>query len=119
MTRRFVPINKTVARAIEQGQPAISVDTKEREMVGISRPWARSLSRRGRTHDFKDEELTGCSTSLTRDEGWVNVGSTAAQFAAASIKGWWEQIGCERYPDARSLTITADSGGSNSHRTRL
>ena len=34
-------------------------------------------------------------------------------------RGWREHLGCERYPDARSLTITADSGGSDSHRTRL
>jgi len=39
--------------------------------------------------------------------------------AAASIRGWWENLGKNRYPDARELTITADSGGSNSYRTRL
>ncbi|HLB03644.1 MAG TPA: ISAzo13 family transposase, partial [Gaiellaceae bacterium] len=33
--------------------------------------------------------------------------------------GWWEQLGHERYPNAKSLTITADCGGSNGYRTRL
>ncbi len=78
-----------------------------------------------RTHDFKDKDLGhaipyGVST-CTRDEGWVNVGvdRDTAQFAAASIRGWWENLGSERYPDASELTITADAGGSNSYRTRL
>jgi Rhodopirellula transposase DDE domain len=58
---------------------------------------------------------------LIHDEGWVNVGvdNDTAEFAVASIAGWWEHLGRERYPDATSLTITADRGGSNSYRTRL
>ena len=76
-------------------------------------------------HDFKDKDLGHAIPygvlDLTRDEGWVNVGvdSDTAQFAAASIRGWWETLGRERYPHASELTITADSGGSNSYRTRL
>ncbi len=127
---QFVHINETVARAIEQGQPAISVGNKERELVGDFKAVVRELEPKGkpvevRTHDFKDKELGHAIPygvlDLTRDMGWVNVGidRDTAQFAAAGIKGWWEHLGCERYPDARSLMITADSGGSNSHRTRL
>ncbi len=58
---------------------------------------------------------------LGADEGWVSVGITrdTAQFAVNSILAWWEHLGQQRYPDARTLTITADSGGSNSPRTRL
>jgi hypothetical protein len=32
---------------------------------------------------------------------------------------WWKHLGRSRYPDAKTLTITADCGGSNSYRTRL
>ena len=32
---------------------------------------------------------------------------------------WWEHLGRARYPSAQTLTITADSGGSNNPRTRL
>jgi hypothetical protein len=58
---------------------------------------------------------------LTAEEGWVSVGITSdtAQFAVATIISWWEHLGRERYPDATTLTITADSGGSNNPRTRL
>ena len=58
---------------------------------------------------------------MAEDAGWVAVGidNDTAQFAVASIHGWWEQLGRERYPQATSLTITADCGGSNGYRTRL
>jgi len=32
---------------------------------------------------------------------------------------WWEHLGRERYPNATTLTITADCGGSNGNRTGL
>ena len=53
--------------------------------------------------------------------GWVSVGVTrdTAQFAVATIRPWWRQMGRRMYPKARSLLITADSGGSNGVRVRL
>jgi len=32
----------------------------------------------------------------------------------ASIQGWWDTLGRQRYPGATRLFITSDSGGSNS-----
>jgi len=127
---QFQHINDTVAAAIKRHQPAISVDTKKRELVGDFKAIGRELEKKGkptlvRTHDFKDKELGHAIPygvyDLQNDEGWVNVGidSDTAQFAAASIRGWWENLGCERYPHAKELTITADAGGSNSYRTKL
>ena len=77
------------------------------------------------THDFIDEELGKAIPygiyDVGRDEGWVTVGISAdtAQFAVAAIKAWWKNLGKKRYPNAKTLTITADCGGSNSYRTRL
>jgi Rhodopirellula transposase DDE domain len=55
------------------------------------------------------------------NEAWVNVGisSDTAEFAVASIRRWWKRLGRRRYPKAKRLLITADSGGSNGSRTRL
>ncbi len=78
-----------------------------------------------RTHDFKDKKLGKVNPygvyDIACDEGWVSVGITAdtASFAVASIRSWWAHLGSERYPDAKTLTITADCGGSNGNRTRL
>ena len=53
------------------------------------------------------------------------LGSPARRFAArpeprfSSVASWWEQLSPSAYPHAQSLTITADSGGSNSPRGRL
>ena len=39
-------------------------------------------------------------------------------FAVASIPLWWRRMGQAAYPDARTLYITADAGGSNGYRSR-
>jgi len=51
----------------------------------------------------------------------VNVGidHDTAAFAVNAIKNWWTQMGRARYPNATSLMITADGGGSNGSRVRL
>ena len=127
---QFQHINDTVKTAIDQGQPVISVDTKKKELVGDFKNGGRELRPKGspvpvRVHDFKDKELGKAIPygiyDLAEDTGWVNVGidHDTAQFAVASIRSWWEHLGRERYPDASSLTITADCGGSNGNRTRL
>jgi len=127
---QFAHINQTVAAAVAAGQPVISVDTKKRELVGDFKAVGREFEPKGepvevRGHDFKDQELGHAIPygvyDLVADEGWVSVGITrdTATFAVNSILSWWQHLGRERYPDARTLTITADSGGSNSPRTRL
>src|SRR5674476_1275606 len=42
-----------------------------------------------------------------------------AAFAVQTIRRWWFSMGCQRYPQAKQLIITADGGGSNGHRVRL
>ena len=127
---QFHHINATVAAALASGQPAISVDTKKKELIGDFKNPGRELRPKGepervRTHDFKDKELGKAAPygvyDLTDDTGWVSVGidNDTAQFAVESIRGWWHQLGNKRYPNATSLTITADCGGSNGNRTRL
>jgi len=49
----------------------------------------------------------------------VGITSETAQFAVNTIISWWEHLGKVRYPTAKVLTITADSGGSNNPSTRL
>ena len=127
---QFEHINQTVTTAIAAGEPVISVDTKKRELVGDFKAVGREFEPKGRPvevrgHDFKDKELGHAIPygvyDLTADEGWVSVGITrdTATFAVNTILSWWEHLGAERYPHAKTLTITADCGGSNSSRTRL
>ena len=127
---QFAHINQTVKAAIAAGEPTISVDTKKKELIGDFKNAGRELRPKGtpervRTHDFKDKQLGKVNPygvyDVAQDTGWVSVGidNDTAQFAVASILGWWEHLGRERYPKATTLTITADCGGSNGNRTRL
>ncbi len=125
---QFEHINQTVTTAIMAKEPVVSVDTKKRELVGDFKAVGRELEPRGepvevRTHDFKDKDLGHAIPygvyDLTADEGWVSVGITSdtATFACNTILDWWQSLGKTRYPNATTLTITADCGGSNSSRT--
>jgi predicted ArsR family transcriptional regulator len=128
--RQFQHINQTVSDAIAAGEPVISIDAKKRELIGDFKAVGREFEPKGtpvevRGHDFKDKALGHAIPygiyDLAADEGWVSVGITSdtASFAVNSIISWWEHLGKARYPDAQTLTITADSGGSNNPRTRL
>jgi transposase len=127
---QFRQINQTVTAAIAAKQPVISVDTKKKELVGDFKNAGREWRPKGspelvRSHDFKDKDLGKAIPygiyDLASDEGWVAVGidHDTAQFAVNSIRSWWLHLGRERYPNAATLTITADCGGSNGHRPRL
>ena len=127
---QFRHINQTVKRALDAGQPTISVDTKKKELVGDFKNGGQEWRPKGdpvkvRTHDFKDKVLGKVNPygvyDIANDEGWVSVGIDAdtAAFAATSILSWWQQLGRARYPEASVLTITADCSGSNGNRTRL
>ena len=41
-----------------------------------------------------------------------------AEFAVATMRQWWRQMGSKTYPRARGLLILADGGGSNGYRLR-
>jgi hypothetical protein len=127
---QFEHINQAAKVAIAAGEPVISVDTKKKELVGDFKNGGREWRPKGtpelvRTHDFKDKQLGKAIPygvyDLANNEGWVSVGidHDTAQFAVNSIHSWWEHLGSERFPNATTLTITADCGGSNGNRTRL
>jgi hypothetical protein len=77
------------------------------------------------THAFPtqaDGKAIRCGIyDLTNDEGWVSVGidHDTNQFAGASILAWLEILGQHRFPADRTVTITADCGGSKANCTRL
>jgi len=52
------------------------------------------------------------------NKGFVNIGISkdTSEFACDSIKAWWKNIGKKTYPNADSILILADGGGSNSSR---
>lgn len=127
---QFQHINKRVTRQKRSGAPAVSVDTKKKEVLGNKRNPGRTLEPKGQprtvdTHDFPDEEKGKAVPygvyDIHRNEAGVSVGIShdTAEFAVAAIARWWNKLGRRRYPNAQRVVITADSGGSNSARNRL
>lgn len=119
------------ARSFQRrNQPVISVDAKKREILGNfknpGQEWrSRGKPRRVRTYDFRDKTLGTAIPfgvfDVAHNEGWVSVGvdHNTSEFAATSILQWWQEMGQREYPNADSLLVTADGGGSNAARSRL
>lgn len=127
---QFQFIYRQVKRFQRAEQPVISVDAKKKENVGnfarSGREWeAKGQPRKVNVHDFRSKGEAKVNPygvyDPTWDQGWVNVGIShdTAQFAVASIRGWWRKLGQEQYATANQLLINADAGGSNGYRTRL
>jgi Rhodopirellula transposase DDE domain len=127
---QFRYIDKQVRAFQKEGQPVISVDSKKRELVGNFKNPGQEWQPQGtpeevKVHDYPDKQLgkvtPGGVYDLTLNDGWVSVGidHNTAQFAAETIRRWWQAMGSKVYRDAKKLLITADSGGSNARRCRL
>ncbi len=118
-----------IADLIEQyraaGNPYFSVDTKAREFLG-------QLYRQGRVRCTKpfqafDHDFPTLATGVViphgiydplHNCGHLNLGVSrdTTQFACESLAWFWQHIGQLRYPNARSILILCDGGGSNSAR---
>jgi Rhodopirellula transposase DDE domain len=127
---QFEYIHAAIKAALKTGEPVISVDAKKKELVGVYKNAGREWHEQGdapkvKVYDFLDRKLGRATPygvyDVGNDSGWVSVGSDhdTAEFAVESIERWWRKMGSLRYPHAHELVITADSGGSNSYRTRL
>jgi transposase len=127
---QFRYINEQVRRFQQHTQPAVSVDTKKKELVGDFKNAGREWHPKGaaepvRVHDFlipgQGKAIPYGVYDLHRNEGWVSIGidHDTASFAVNAIRRWWKLMGRAAYASATTLLITADSGGSNGARVRL
>ena len=127
---QFEHLSQAVQAQLQAGAPAVSVDTKKKELVGPFKNGGRELCPKGRpeqvlVHDFLIRELGRVSPygvyDIGQNAGWVSVGvdHDTGSFAVESIRRWWRSMGQPLYPEATRLLITADAGGSNGYRLRL
>jgi transposase len=127
---QFEHIARRVQARLRRGEPALSVDTKKKEVLGNLRNSGRTYRPHGKpvqvdVHDFPDPKLGKAIPygvyDLKHNEAGVSIGIThdTAEFAVKAIRRWWNRLGKKRYRCPRRLLITADSGGSNSSRNRL
>jgi hypothetical protein len=127
---QFRHIAERVKARKRRGEPAISVDTKKKEVLGNLKNAGKTYRPQGdplqvKTHDFPDPKLGKAVPygvyDIHGNEAGVSVGIShdTAEFAVGAIRRWWEKLGHQRYGRAKRLLVTADSGGSNSSRCRL
>lgn len=122
---QFEKIYKSRKKYEKEPNPIISVDTKKKEPIG-------NLYRAGEVyskeeiktfdHDFKHLS-TGIAVphgiyDLKKNSAYINIGMSyeTAEFACDSIKQWWNKRGKNDYPNANSILMLVDSGGSHSYR---
>jgi len=124
---QFMYINNKTEKFIANGYPAISVDTKKKELIGTFKNEGKEYRpmkdpRPVNVHDFGTKKAAPYGVyDISNNEGFVNVGTSSdtSEFAVFSIKQWWRKMGKRQYPDANKLLITADGGGSNGYRIKL
>ncbi len=127
---QFEYINSKATECIRRGVPVISVDTKKKELVGDFKNGGREWRPQGEpelvdVHDFPSAAVGKAIPygvyDVAANDGFVSVGTDhdTPVFAATSVEAWWNQVGSKRYSSVRELFITADAGGSNSHRSRV
>ena len=127
---QFEHINEMVRAQLQANDPAISVDTKKKEVVGSYKNSGRELRpkqdpERVQAYDFPEEDQPKAVPygvyDLAENEAWVSVGirHDTGEFAVETMRTWVKEMGRPLYPDASSLLIIADGGGSNGYRLRL
>lgn len=126
--RQFHVIARYRAAYANSPNPILSIDTKHKEFLGL-------LFRAGRLytqkplqafdHDFPSAAegvlhphgIYDCKSNL----GHINLGTShdTSRFACDSIAYWWDRLGRSAFPQARSLLLLCDGGGSNASRRHV
>ncbi len=103
----------------------ISVDTKKKELIGNL--FRESKIYTTETIEVFDHDFPSLSEGvavphtiydLWRNEAYVSIGTSrdTSEFACDSIRHWWNHYGKMQYPNANSILMLMDGGGSNSSR---
>ena len=119
----------SVRESLEKvGIPIISVDTKKKELLGNFKRDGKALSN-GTLKSFDHDFATfGNGTvvphgiyDVRRNVGYMTMGVShdTSKFVCDNIERVWNQYLKEQYPDARTIAILCDGGGSNSSSHRI
>lgn len=125
---QFVRIAELIDEYQASGNPYFSVDTKAKEHLG-------KLYRAGRircNHPFQafDHDFPSWADGVIiphgiydplRNRGHVNLGLShdTSEFARDSLRWYWNRIGKQCYPEATSILLLCDCGGSNAANTYI
>jgi hypothetical protein len=117
---------QNIAQLIEQyeqaGNPCFSVDTKAKEFQG--QLFRKGRVRCSRAFEAFDHDFPSWAEGVIiphgifdpiRNCGHINIGLSrdTTEFACDSFKWYWNRIGRQCYPNADSILMLVDCGGSN------
>ena len=115
---------RTRRRFLKAGRPAISVDTKKRELIGNFKNAGGTWRREAIAvleYDYPSQ-AAGVAIpygiyDLAAGAGFVVIGIShqTPEFAIAAIRRWWLKVGRLRYAGQQDLLIEADCGNPNSN----
>ena len=120
---QFVKIAETRKALEEIGVPVISIDTKKKEMVGNFARGGKVLAKgkpKSLDHDFatfSDGQIVPHGIyDVARNEGYITIGTShdTSKFVCDNIRRVWREHLLHMYPDAQTIAILCDGGGSNS-----
>jgi len=107
------------------GNPVVSMDTKKKEYLGnFYRSGHLYTTETIETydHDFysfaEGIVIPHAIYDLVHNKGYINIGTSrdTSQFVCDSLRQWWYTQGQVDYPQATSILILCDGGGSNNSR---
>ena len=125
---QFEQITAICEEASSVGLPIVSIDTKKKEMLGNFKREGKALSNgplKSLDHDFStfsDGQIVPHGIyDVTRNVGHMALGIShdTSRFVCDNIARVWEQHLKWQYPDAHTLVILCDGGGSNSSAHRI
>lgn len=109
----------------QSANPIISIDTKKKELIGDLHRAGEVYSKEeiaSLDHDFptlaKGVAIPHGIYDMKRNTAHINIGTSCetSEFACDSLKKWWLEKGKHDYPNATSILMLMDGGGSNSSR---
>jgi hypothetical protein len=119
---QFEAIARLKRDDLDSADPILSIDLKARELLGNSfrsgTLWAHETIRVF-DHDFEEFAqgvvLPHGIYDLKLNRGYIHLGTSheTSEFACDNLRDWWERFGRAAYPEARSILLLCDGGGSN------
>lgn len=122
---QFENIKDLREKYTQEENPIISLDVKKKEPMGEFYREGKGYCTKplgALDHDFpslaKGMIIPHGIYDIKRNEGYMTLGISrdTSEFCCDCIKNWWETYGKQNYPNATSILLLADGGGSNSSR---
>lgn len=122
---QFENIAELKQQYLDSPNPIVSMDTKKKEFIGDLFRAGRGYSNGTNAvldHDFpsyaQGKIIPHGLYDLKRNVGHISLGTShdTSQFACDSLRLWWRRHGARAYPNAKSILLLCDGGGSNNCR---